>query len=152
MSNLETIQWVQFSERRDAANHPDGYADVFNRPNRDIYAVLSSQHSDDGTHKLADFLIIEEGSYAGNSTDDRVYSLTASSLQISFLMIIARGTQYPVLKSADMTGDNSKELETNAFQSNAIQDITTAGQFTLGDDASVNATGTTYDYIAIGGE
>jgi len=157
MADLATIEWAKASERTDAESDPSGNSDIYNRANRTLYAVLSNQHNDTGAtaaaiHKLGDFLVSEQGSYAGNSTDDRVFSFTKSDLTAYFVMILARGTEYPVLKTLDMAGDTTKELATNAFQANAIQDITTTGQMTLGNDATVNATGTTYDYFILGVE
>ncbi len=152
MTNLNNIQWCQTGERWDGENDTSGNPDNFNRANKVIYDVWCVNHNDDGSHKTDDTIVMEQGSFAGNSTDNRDISLTNSALTIRFLMIAARGTEYPVIRTTNMSGDNSKELASNALQSNQIQSISTTGQFQVGADSAVNATGTTYDYIAIGVE
>ena len=64
-------------------------------------------------------------------------------------MIWRDDTEYPVLYSADMTADNTKELETNAFQSNMIQSVGT-GTFQVGSDVAVNENLIVYKYLAVG--
>jgi len=150
MADLTTIEWVRSGERCDAANDPNGNPDIFNRPNRTIYAVLANQHNDDGTHKLAEFMAVEQGSYQGDSVDGRLYSLNTSNLSPKVVIILARNTVFPVFKSIGMGSDETKELGTNAFILNEIQDMTQIGTLELGNAATVNATGTTYDYIVFG--
>ena len=64
------------------------------------------------------------------------------------IMISTADGEFPVIKSADMT--DSKEIGTDAFGSQRITDITTAGEFTLGTDTSVNDSGVVYDYMVWG--
>lgn len=145
---MATPRWAQWDEKRDAANHPDGNEDVFNRAMMDWLTNFRVGHNDDGTHILSGFLVIEEDTYTGLGTGQTV-SLTNSNLDIMFLFICRADTEYPVFISADMS--NTKEIGTNAFQA-LITDIATTGEFTVNSDAAVDAVGVTYYYLALGTE
>lgn len=152
VGQLGTPRWAQHDERRDYANHPDGNEDRGNRAMQDFYTSYTVQHDyATGAHALAGVAAVENGTYTGNGVDSRNISLSNSSLTIDFLLIWRADTEYPVLRSSDMTGDATKELETNAFQADMIQSIATTGQFQVGTDAAVNANGVDYWYLAIGG-
>jgi hypothetical protein len=156
MSNdLSDIEWVRYdpssrTERRFAANDPDGNPDVANRPMRTFYRILGIQHNDDGTHGTTNQLILEQGSYTGNATDDRVISLTNTNLLIKLILISGRIAKYPVFCSSIMTADNTKLLGSAAFAADLIQAIDTAGQFTIGADDTVNKNTETFDYVVFG--
>ena len=132
-------------------NDPFGREDTANKYVRTVWINYQSQHNDDGSHKQVGLAKIADGSYT-SSVGDKVINLTDSTLQIDTLIILSDLSQFPVLVSADMTSNDSKEFGTAAFQSNLIKDISTAGQFTAGQDDAVNAQGSTenYYYIAIG--
>ncbi len=149
--SLSTIDWMKSDDLDYGHNSSSGQPDMYNKANKALYALMGVEHSDSGAHKIADFLLSEQGSYAGNSTDDTDISLSDASMDIEFIIIAARAAQYPVFRSADMTSTNSKEVATNAFQTH-IKSISTTGQFRVSAAAEVNATGTTYDYFVIGRE
>ena len=140
-------RWAQYYERRDAANHPDGNEDIYNRAMRDFYATSGIQHNDDGSHKVAGFMVVEEGQYTGSGAG-QVVALRNFELDITFLLISRPDTEQPVFISADMT--NTKQVGTNAFQAGMITDITTTGQFTVGTDAAVDEISIVYSYLVIG--
>lgn len=147
---MATPRWAQYWERYDAENHPDGNEDVYNRANKDIYATLGVGHNDDGTHKLQGVLLFEQGTYTGDGNDDRDIALTNTDLQIMFIIISRADTEAPVFASSSMDTDKTKQVGTNAFAADMIQAIDTAGEFTIGADAAVNANGIAYHYAAWG--
>ena len=140
-------RWAQWTERRDAANNSEGREDVFNRAVKDFYGTFGVEHNDDGTHKLAGLLYAEQGTYTGTGAG-QIILLTALTFTIKFLLISRPDTEAPVFISDEMT--TTKQIGTNAFQAGMITDITTAGQFTVGADAAVDAVGITYSYLALG--
>lgn len=50
-----SIDWIQSDERVVGENHPY-YEDVVNRPAKQIYALYTSQHNEDGTHKALPYV------------------------------------------------------------------------------------------------
>jgi hypothetical protein len=139
-------RWAQHDERRDYDNHPEGREDVGNRAMRDFYSLFGMQHNDDGTHKLAStFLEFEENSYIGAGA--QTVTLTNTDLDIDFLMIAA-ATGTPVLKSRDMW--NTKIIGASGFTAGLITDMTTTGQFSVGNNNLVSGIGTVYYYSAFG--
>lgn len=144
---MAELRWAQWDELRDYANHPNGNEDIGNRAMLDLWDLFSVEHDGDGTHVTSDFLVVEDGTYTGTGAG-HAESLTNANLDILMLWIWRADTEYPVLRTTDMS--NTKELGTNAFQANMITDISTTGQFTIGTDATVNANTVTYNYFVIG--
>ena len=88
------------------------------------------------------------GNYSGNGTDDR--NITGIGFQPLAVFIRRRDTNSSrvILRTDSMTGDSSTQLGAGAvLASNLIQSILSDG-FQVGSDSAVNATGSTYDYIA----
>ena len=65
-------------------------------------------------------------------------------------MIWRDDTEYPIIHSSDMVVDNSKELNTIAFQADMIQSISVTGQFQVSTDSAVNQNTVTYHYFVAG--
>jgi hypothetical protein len=150
VGNLGTPQYIKYTERRDAESHPDGNEDVFNRPAKDFFTSFTVHHDyATGAHASTGCLVFEVGSYTGNGADNRNISLKNASLDIDFIFISRADGQYPVFYSTDMSADNTKELETSAFQSNQIQSVGT-GTFQAGSDATVNESSIEYSYLVLG--
>ncbi len=150
LGQLNTPRYIQYSELRDAENHPDGNEDIFNRPAKDFFTSFTVQHDfSTGIHSETGCMIIEPYTYTGDGVDPQNVVTQNVNLVITFLMIWREDTQYPVFYSSDMTPDNTKELETNAFQSDMIQSVGT-GTFQVGADAAVNENLIDYFYLAIG--
>ncbi len=152
VGQLGTPRYAQYSERRDYANHPDGNEDVGNRAAKDWFTNFCAQHDySTGLHATTGCVFSEAGTYTGNDADNRNIPLINTSLIINFLMIWRADTEFPVLVISEMDADDTKELETSAFQADMIQSIGT-GTFQVGTDAAVNAAATTYYYLAVGTE
>ena len=140
-------RWA-WHEPYDAENHPEGNEDVFNRAAKDFYALYDVGHVySSGAHRLKGFLRLEQGQYTGTGIA-HAESLTDSSIDIFFAMVSRPDTEYPVIKSLDMS--DTKQVGTNAFQTGMITDITTTGQFTVGTDIAVNELNIVYDYVVYG--
>jgi hypothetical protein len=147
---MSTLRWAQWTDLRDYASHPDGAEDIGNRSAKDFYELWKLEHNDAGTHKITGFLVLEEDTYTGDGAASQVVTLTNTNLDIMALLISRPDTEYPVLRTTDMS--NTKEVGTNAFQASMITDISTTGQFTVGNDATVNANTIVYNYLALGVE
>lgn len=91
----------------------------------------------------ADF---SSGQYTGNGSDNR--DITAPGFQPNFVWIKGTSTQNGVLRSSDMSGDNSKFYRSSGFQANRIQSILSNG-FQIGTEAEVNTSSATYTWNAI---
>jgi hypothetical protein len=151
IGNLGEPRWAQYDEYRDAESQPDGREDVFNRAPKDFFTSLTVAHDySTGAHAETGCMEFETGSYSGDSNDNRNIALTNTGLTIVFILIWRDDTETPVVRTADMTGDNTKQAGTAAFQTDMIQSIATTGQFQVGTDAAVNATGVTYRYFVMG--
>ncbi|MGH9015749.1 MAG: DUF7483 domain-containing protein [Acidimicrobiia bacterium] len=86
------------------------------------------------------------GSYAGNGADNR--QITAIGFQPDVVIIKGDTTQVTVMKTSTMTGDSAKALVgPTAPGANQIQSLDADG-FTLGTNATVNASGITYYWSA----
>lgn len=155
---MALTEWISYGSSREVlagVGDPYGRSDTANQTAREFWANLKAEHNEDGTHKVGGLSVIEEGAYSSTiSGGDKVVSLTNSSLIIDYIMITSDLTQYPVMASADMTANDTKEFGTNAFQTNMIKSISTTGQFTVGTDDAVNAQATSedYNYFVIGHE
>jgi len=143
-------RFIQSGERCDAANHPDGYPDVANRPMRDFYDTFGVEHEDDGVHKTSSEMIYSEAvEYIGNGTDDR--NIFTSQSQPRVLFILREDTNAPVLKTASMGADETKELGVAAFQANMIQTMAPdSDTIQIGDDVAVNENLIDYVYLLFG--
>jgi hypothetical protein len=89
---------------------------------------------------------VVSGTYAGDGNDNR--AISGIGVHPEVVIIKANAAAYAVIRTSSMSGDNTKELSAaNNLAANKIQSLD-AGGFTLGNDAQVNASGTTYHYIA----
>ena len=144
-------RWIDFRELTHGQN-TQGYIDIFNRPNRDIWALFGKEHEKSGLHisGLKDYMWkVEEGSYVGNGTDNRDIALANTGLYIKILRIWTAGLQWTYFRTYSLGGDNTKNTgNTTAFQSNYIQWIRDVGQFQVG--TALNSNGITYYYVAYG--
>jgi hypothetical protein len=86
-------------------------------------------------------------SYVGNGADAR--SITGVSFQPDVVIIKASTAQAGVIRTSTMGGDAAKLLgSTAALQTNHIESLDADG-FTVGSNANVNTSGTTYYYTAM---
>ena len=91
---------------------------------------------------------VKKGSYTGSNTDNR--NLTGVGFEPDFLMIRANDTataRQGHHRAGSLTGGNSQFWVNTANSANAIQ-LLQADGFQVGTDASVNANGPTYHYLA----
>lgn len=86
------------------------------------------------------------GQYTGNGSDNR--DITAPGIQPDYIWIKDTNTAGSVMRSSDMSGDNSKYYRSSGFVSNRIQSIISTG-FQIGTDVEVNTNTRTYNYIAL---
>ncbi len=90
--------------------------------------------------------LIKYGTYAGNGVDNR--AITGVGFQPN-LVVIAGGANRSVIRSSSMAGDLTETLTGNLVGfADGIQSLDADG-FTVGTDATVNANGTTYFWLAI---
>jgi len=91
------------------------------------------------------------GTYTGNSTagsnDNR--TITGLGFQPDVVIIKSTTTDYTVIRTSTMAGDNSKQLGNPAtgLEANVIQSLDSDG-FTIGTDNRVNRNGSTYHWTA----
>ena len=86
------------------------------------------------------------GSYSGNAVDDRAIAGLPSTPRI--VIIKNTTTNVAVMRTTSMIGDATKELTTKfGSPADRIQSLDTNG-FTVGQNATVNASGSTYHWIA----
>jgi hypothetical protein len=92
---------------------------------------------------------VTKGNYAGNGADNR--NINTVGFQPDWMMIRANDTATARAghhRPASLGGGNSQFWQNAANTNNGIQALQAAG-FQLGTDASVNANGPTYHYIAL---
>jgi hypothetical protein len=93
---------------------------------------------------------IKTGSYAPDGTDN--WALTGVGFQPDFVLVQRTGTYYGVIAHKDMTSGNSFQWgSTAAALTDGVKSLDGDG-VTLGTNADVNASGTTYYYLAIKAE
>lgn len=116
----------------------------------EIWTLFIEEHTVAGAHSITiESAIIECNKYSATAgADDRTITLENSNLQIAYLFVFRNFDEGMHSCSASMTADNTKIETTAAFQADYIQDISTAGQFTVG--SSLNSGAYTYYYCAIG--
>lgn len=113
------------------------------------WAAFSSQSENAGStiSAAATFatLPVATGSYAGNGADDRPIPVPFTP---DVVIVKANTNQVGVLRSSTMAGDASKPLTgATALFTNRIQSLTATG-FVVGNNAQVNTSGTTYQWMA----
>ena len=87
------------------------------------------------------------GSYVGNGTDAR--PITGVGFQPDVVIIKASTAQAGIIRTSTMTGDAAKLLgTTTALQNNHIESLDADG-FTIGSNANVNTSSTTYYWVAM---
>jgi hypothetical protein len=93
---------------------------------------------------------IEEGSYAGNSTDNRNITLTSPTFTPKMIWIGRSGIAGGAFRFGavgDLSGSNDTAWA--VWTNNRIQSIS-AGSFQIGNAGQVNTSGSTYYWVAIG--
>jgi len=114
--------------------------------------VYSSYNVTGRTYHYISFVnsagISNGNSYSGNNSDDRNYNSLGLNPLAAF--IYKAGDSDISWKNNKISTDNTMFFTANASASNRIQSFITGG-FQLGNDADVNATGSTYYYMGIGG-
>jgi len=85
------------------------------------------------------------GTYVGDGTDNR--PITGLGFTPDLVVVKATTTGQAVARTATMTGDVSKQMGDGTLLNNSIQSMDPSG-FTVGTSALVNATGTTYQWVA----
>ncbi len=86
------------------------------------------------------------GSYNGNAVDGRAVT---AGFRPDLVIVKADTASSAVARTSTMSGDASKPLATaTALVTDRIQSLTSNG-FTVGADAQVNASGTTYRWVAM---
>jgi hypothetical protein len=84
--------------------------------------------------------------YSGTGVD--ATAITGLSFQPSLVIIKGTGSTPAFIRTSTLTGSDSKELDaTGAYAADAIESIAPTG-FTIGTNAGVNASGSTYDFVA----
>jgi hypothetical protein len=92
-------------------------------------------------------LRVASGTYTGNATDSR--NITGLGFQPNLVIVKANSAQTAVARSSTMSGDVAKPLSgATALTANLIQNLQADG-FQVGTDARVNASATTYYWVAI---
>lgn len=143
--------YAQYNDKRYGVT-VTGNKDKFNEACRDLWTRFKLEHDRDGVHKsdLDDNLWKQENiSWSGNSTANRDITLSDGTLDIKFIRILSDNQAYTFFRSEDMTGDNTAQSYPAVFASNKIRSVGT-GTFQVGDNAAVNASGTTYHAIIYG--
>jgi hypothetical protein len=136
------------------ANDPM-FGNTWDQVNIDVENALETEHTNAGEHGDIDVAsggrcICEIGTYTGTGSDGENISLTESNLTIFFLKIFTFSvSNIEVIRTIDMTGDNTKLLSNAVFAANLIQSIGT-GTFQVGDGSDVNTLDQKYYYIAYG--
>lgn len=87
------------------------------------------------------------GTYTGDGADNR--AIAGAGFQPDIVIIRADDNIAPVIRTSAMSGDASKVISTaGALAPNLVQSLTADG-FTLGTSSRVNASGTTYWWVAM---
>lgn len=88
------------------------------------------------------------GTYSGNGSDDRNITIGFSDTsKTAKMVIVTTATGFGAGMIAGMTNGY---VANGSSQANGIQSISTANQFQVGTDSSVNTNGTAYKFIAWG--
>lgn len=88
------------------------------------------------------------GAYTGNGVDGRTISLPFTP-ELVIVKRVGSGSSVAVMRTADMTGDNTKPVTgPNLFQADYIQSFVANG-FTLGTNLHVNTDTIPYVYVAM---
>lgn len=91
------------------------------------------------------------GSYAGDTTqDDRNISLGGAAWNPNVMVVVRTGgASVPIWRSSTHSGDLASSFISMADSSNWIQNLSPSlGNFQVGNHANVNATGSTYYWVA----
>lgn len=113
-----------------------------------IYTAFTHEHTAAGVHNPAIFSYrFEWFWYLGDGTDSRVVSLVNDDLDVKWVFLVPWASESPLIRSEDMTGDNTKRNGVAAFAANYIEEVGT-GYLTVGSAA--NANGTYYYYFIVG--
>jgi hypothetical protein len=143
--------YPQYTDLRDAANHPQGNKDWFNFACEIIWNDnFLAEHERNGTHNT-DLATdkIEIGTFVGNAVDDRNVALSDGTLDIKFIRIYSNNVANNFFRSETMAGDVTKTTAAAVFAANEIQSVGT-GTFQLGDSNNVNQNAITFYYIVVG--
>jgi hypothetical protein len=90
---------------------------------------------------------VASGTYSGNNTNNR--AITGVGFQPDVVIVKANATQVAVVRTSTMTGDASKPMTgASGLATGRIKSLDADG-FTLGTHATVNASSTTYYWIAL---
>jgi hypothetical protein len=93
--------------------------------------------------------LVETGSYTGNATDSR--NITGVGVTPAYVQVRANDTataRQAAHRPSSLTGDSSLRYDASAAAANVVQALQNDG-FQVGTDASVNATGVPYHYLAV---
>jgi autotransporter-associated beta strand protein len=85
------------------------------------------------------------GTYVGNGVDNR--PITGLGFQPDLVIVKSATAGQGVARTSTMTGDVSKQMGTGTILADSIQTMDPSG-FTVGTNISVNASGTTYQWVA----
>lgn len=114
--------------------------------------VYNAFNSSGATYHYMSFVnsagVSNGNSYSGNGSDNRNY--TGLGLNPLTVFIYKAGDIDVQWKNNKITTDNTMFFTANASGSNRIQSFISGG-FQLGNDADVNASGSTYYYMCVGG-
>lgn len=121
------------------------------------FSVGSSDNGSGSTYNFVAFQnsanIFHEGSYGGNSTDDRSVTGAGFAPSIAFVKNASNSTAnntYGVMNTGPSYGDNSTFLTATANGTNHIQALQSDG-IQVGTSVYVNSVGDTYYWLAFGG-
>jgi hypothetical protein len=97
-------------------------------------------------------MLVKSGRYTGNGAAGRAVFVGFQPDAVLVKRIAASGDTYAVLRTATMTGDQTKDLDNAglALAGNLVQSLTPTG-FTIGSDARVNANTVSYAWVAFKG-
>lgn len=90
--------------------------------------------------------VFAHGSYVGDGNASQ--AITGLAFQPAVVIVKHAGTQFGVIKTADMAGNNSKLFTTSALITTGIKTLDATPGFTVGNHASVNTSGQTYYWEA----
>lgn len=114
--------------------------------------VYNAFNSSGATYHYMSFInsagVSNRNSYSGNGSDNRNY--TGLGFNPTAVFIYKAGDVDVQWKNSKITTDATMFFTANATGTNRIQSFITGG-FQLGNDADVNASGSTYYYMGVGG-
>lgn len=90
--------------------------------------------------------VIKTGSYTGDGTDDR--NITGIGFQPDVVLVKGDDASVGVLRTSSQTGDDTLKCSAAASAADIVQALQIDG-FQVGTDATVNALGDTYYYVAL---